>query len=639
MTVWRECFRSKVACLLPTALAATVGAVMLLAPVDTENAAANGDTRTIHLHHAHTKESIDATYMVDGRYDPVVLEKLNWFLRDWRRDEPTHMDPKLFDTVWEVYRESGSQQPIEVMSAYRSPETNSMLRHATRGVAEHSQHILGKAMDQHYMDVPMSKVRELAMRLQRGGVGFYPTAGTPFVHMDVGGVRHWPRMSYDQLARLFPDGKTVHIPANGQPLSGYEEARAELAARGDGFDYPTAGQVKSKGFFAWLFGGGDDDGDGDAAREGGVPRDSAPAPRRGGGVQVASTDPVPVGSVVDDGVASNRKDDRSGGGGSFFSLFSSKPAEPAPAAEAPAPAQAKARGARGRTQVASIPPAQTADADAQAKLAAEMQRQAQAAAEAQRQAAAEAQRQAAAEAQRQAAQAQQQAAAESQRQAAQAQAAPAAEPAEAPAPIRGAPVVAGRDVPLPPRRPVEVAATGPAAPVPPVRGGDAAAGRNDHAPAPGAARAAVAAASLPSARSGLPAAITQGLGQPASASHVLAFAPSAGPAPAVPLPVARPPLVAARLDRSNYRTLTGTTPADHLPARAGVGSAVAALRPAAQASAASLAGDGGTGPRRGFGARATDLSTSSFSGSAVTAQELVSTATLHKRPAAATADD
>ena len=71
------------------------------------------------------------------------------------------------------------------------------------------------------------------MRLQRGGVGFYPTAGTPFVHMDVGGVRHWPRMSYDQLARLFPDGKTVHIPSNGQPLPGYEVARAELEARGD----------------------------------------------------------------------------------------------------------------------------------------------------------------------------------------------------------------------------------------------------------------------------------------------------------------------------------------------------------------------------------------------------------------------
>ncbi len=302
---------------------------------------ANGDTRTIHLHHAHTHEAIDATFMVDGRYDPIVLEKLNWFLRDWRRDEPTHMDPKLFDTIWEVYRESGSQQPIEVMSAYRSPETNSMLRHATRGVAEHSQHILGKAMDQHYVDVPMSRIREIAMRLQRGGVGFYPTAGTPFVHMDVGGVRHWPRMSYDQLARLFPDGKTVHIPSNGQPLPGYEMARAELESRGDNFNYPTAGEVKSKGFFAWLFGGGDDDGDGEATRAGGSPRDTAPPPRRRGApVQVASTDPVPVGSTGNDGVIANNKD----AGVHLFSFLESKP-DAAPAAQ-PAPIQPNRRGAR-----------------------------------------------------------------------------------------------------------------------------------------------------------------------------------------------------------------------------------------------------------------------------------------------------
>ena len=620
MTAWRDRFRPRAAGLLPTAFAAAAGALMLLAPVSTENAVANGDTRTIHLHHAHTKESIDATYMVDGRYDPVVLEKLNWFLRDWRRDEPTHMDPKLFDTVWEVYRESGSQQPVEVMSAYRSPETNSMLRHATRGVAEHSQHILGKAMDQHYTDVPMSRIRELAMRLQRGGVGFYPTAGTPFVHMDVGGVRHWPRMSYDQLSRLFPDGKTVHIPSNGQPLAGYEEARAELAARGDGFDYPTAGQVKSKGFFAWLFGGGDDEGDGDAAREGGVPRDAAPVPRRTGAAQFASADPVPVGSVVNDGPINNRR----GEGASFFSLFSSKPVEPAPPPEAPAPAQAKARGAKGRTEVASLPPSQAVDAEAQGKLAAEMRRQAQATDEAQRQAA-EAQRQAAA-----------QVGAEAQRQADAA--APAVEPAEASTPGRGAAASADRSVPMPPRRPVELASVGPAAPVPPSRPGEASQSRSDHAPVPGARRPSTASAAPPSTRAGLPAALVQGFGRSTAAPRVLAFAPTPSADPAIPVPVSRPQLVAARLDRSNYRSLTGATPADHLAARAGMGSAVAALRPAAQASAASLAGDGGAVPHRGFGARATDLPTGSFSGSAVSPQERVSTATLHKRPAAALAD-
>jgi len=233
-------------------------ALVALAPAETQNAVANGDTRTISLYHSHTKESITATFRVNGAYDYATLEKLNWFLRDWRRDEPTKMDPRLFDAIWETYRESGSQQPIVVVSAYRSPETNAMLRRRSRAVAEFSQHMLGKAMDMHYQDVPMSRVREIAMHLQRGGVGYYPTAGSPFVHMDVGSVRAWPRMSYEQLARLFPDGKTVHLPSNGQPLARYEEARAEIEAR-NGISVPTVAQVQSKGFFASLFGGGEDE--------------------------------------------------------------------------------------------------------------------------------------------------------------------------------------------------------------------------------------------------------------------------------------------------------------------------------------------------------------------------------------------
>ena len=603
------------------------GAAILLAPGATETAEANGDTRTIHLHHAHTHEAIDATYMVDGRYDPIVLEKLNWFLRDWRRDEPTHMDPKLFDTIWEVYRESGSRQPIEVMSAYRSPETNSMLRRASRSVAEHSQHILGKAMDQHYVDVPMSKIREIAMRLQRGGVGFYPTAGTPFVHMDVGGVRHWPRMSYDQLSRLFPDGKTVHIPSNGQPLPGYEMARAELEQRGDSFSYPTAGEVKSKGFFAWLFGGGDDEGDGEAARDGGVPRDSAPAPRRRGATQVAALDPAPVGSTggdpADQGLTNTGKD----AGVHLFSFFDSKPDAPA-AAPAPVAAQPVRRGTRGRTEVASLPMAEPISPEAQQALAQEMQRQEQAkAAQAQAKAA---QAQAAAEAQAAAQVAAQERAAQAQAQAQSASqvAAPASPPRDPEPTGRGA-------TPLPPRRPVELASAGPVAPVPPLRPSET--GRSDRAPPPGAPRIGAVALNAALARPNLPAAITQGLGQ-ATPPRVLAFAPPA-PAAGVPLPVARPQLVAARLDRSNFHSLTGTTRAERLPARAGMGSAVSALRPAAQASLAALAADGTAAPRRGFGAKATDLPTDRFSGAAVSGGERVSTATLHKRPVPATADD
>jgi uncharacterized protein YcbK (DUF882 family) len=233
-------------------------------PAQTQNAIANGDTRTIHLYHTHTGESISATFRVDGQYDRATLDKLNWFLRDWRTDEPTKMSPRLFDVIWETYRETGSRQPIHVVSAYRSPGTNAMLRRRSRAVAEHSQHILGKAMDMHYVDVPMSRVREIAMRLQRGGVGYYPTAGTPFVHLDVGSVRAWPRMSYDQLARLFPDGKTVHLPASGHPLARYDEARAEIDARGDAPVMVASAEPRrgsGRNFFSKLFGIGQDDED------------------------------------------------------------------------------------------------------------------------------------------------------------------------------------------------------------------------------------------------------------------------------------------------------------------------------------------------------------------------------------------
>lgn len=237
-----------------------------LTPSMTETAVANGDTRTIYLHHAHTGEDIAATYLVNGQYDQRVLEQLNWFLRDWRRDEPTNMDPRLFDVVWEAYRTAGAgNQVINVVSAYRSPETNAMLRARSRAVAKYSQHMLGKAMDTTMPGMPMSEVREIGMRMQRGGVGYYPNANTPFVHLDVGNVRSWPRMSYDQLARLFPDGKTVHLPTNGQPLPGYEVAKAEIEARGNGA-YVTAPRRTFGGFFAALFGmGGGEDEDAEVA--------------------------------------------------------------------------------------------------------------------------------------------------------------------------------------------------------------------------------------------------------------------------------------------------------------------------------------------------------------------------------------
>lgn len=266
-----------------------------LSPNMTETAVANGDTRTIYLHHAHTGEDIAATYLVNGQYDSRVLQQLNWFLRDWRRDEPTNMDPRLFDVVWEAYRSAGaSNQVINVVSAYRSPETNAMLRARSRAVAKYSQHMLGKAMDTTMPGMPMSHIREIGMRMQRGGVGYYPNANTPFVHLDVGNVRSWPRMSYDQLVRLFPDGKTVHLPTNGVPLPGYEEAKAEIEARGNGA-YVTAPRRTFGGFFASLFGlssGEDEDAEIAAPAPSTRKQWAALAPRRGRGadMQAAAED-------------------------------------------------------------------------------------------------------------------------------------------------------------------------------------------------------------------------------------------------------------------------------------------------------------------------------------------------------------
>ena len=206
--------------------------IFILGSKALQNAVAEGDTRSITMHHLHTGEDITITYKRNGRYDEAALEKLNWFLRDWRRGEQTRMDPHLIDLVWEVQREADAKEPIQVVCGYRAPQTNAMLRRRSGGVARFSQHMLGHALDFYIAGVSLEHLREIGLRLQRGGVGFYPTSGSPFVHMDTGGVRMWPRMSHEELVRVFPDGRTVHIPSDGKPLPGYAVALAEIRKRG-----------------------------------------------------------------------------------------------------------------------------------------------------------------------------------------------------------------------------------------------------------------------------------------------------------------------------------------------------------------------------------------------------------------------
>lgn len=251
-------------------LASLVGAAayaLLHAPSSTQPAVADGDTRTLTFVNNHTNESGSFTFRVNGRYDQEALDKLNWFMRDWRLNEQTKMDPHLFDILWEVYQQSGSSQPIDVLSGYRSPQTNSMLRRRSRLVASKSQHMEGKAIDAHFIDVGPARIRDVAMRMQEGGVGFYPIGSTPWVHIDSGTVRYWPRMSRNALARLFPDGKTVFIPSDGQPMDGYAEAKAMIEARGG--DVQTA-SASSGGLLGWLFGGARGGGEDDAEDSGGA---------------------------------------------------------------------------------------------------------------------------------------------------------------------------------------------------------------------------------------------------------------------------------------------------------------------------------------------------------------------------------
>ncbi|WP_235911815.1 DUF882 domain-containing protein [Mesorhizobium xinjiangense] len=223
---------------------------------------ARAETRTLKLYFVHTKERAEITYKRNGRYIKGGLDQLNRFLRDWRRNEPTRMDPHLMDILWEAYRASGSRDYIHVISAYRSPTTNAMLRKRSSGVAKTSQHMLGKAIDFYIPDVKLSKLRAIGLKMQGGGVGYYPRSGSPFVHMDVGNVRHWPRMSRRELAAVFPNGKTLHVPTDGKPLPGYDQALAAYKARqrsGATVQLASAARSRPGGFLSALFGGGADE--------------------------------------------------------------------------------------------------------------------------------------------------------------------------------------------------------------------------------------------------------------------------------------------------------------------------------------------------------------------------------------------
>ena len=147
------------------------------------------EPREVAFVHTHTHERLSVTYFADGSYDEASLAALDWFLRDHRTGDEHPIDPALFDILHELRLATGTASPYQVISGYRSARTNSLLRERSAGVASGSLHLQGRAIDVRLADVSSAALRDAAIRLRRGGVGYY--ASSDFVHIDTGRVRCW----------------------------------------------------------------------------------------------------------------------------------------------------------------------------------------------------------------------------------------------------------------------------------------------------------------------------------------------------------------------------------------------------------------------------------------------------------------
>ena len=146
-------------------------------------------SRTLSFYHTHTHEHLTITYAKAGVYDPVALQQINIYLKDFRTGKVHPIDPTLLDILWAVQQKMCCTDPYEIISGYRSPETNEKLRRTSRGVAKRSLHMKGMAVDVRLQGQNTCLVRDCATSLMAGGVGYY--ADSDFVHIDTGMVRTW----------------------------------------------------------------------------------------------------------------------------------------------------------------------------------------------------------------------------------------------------------------------------------------------------------------------------------------------------------------------------------------------------------------------------------------------------------------
>mgnify|MGYP002789498174 CR=1 FL=1 len=185
-TVSRRSFLASLAVGLPMLAAAPAA---LASGLDVATAAAMPGPRELKFLHTHTGERLAVEYFTGRAYVPDALSTVNHFLRDFRTGEVHDIDAGLLDLLHHLAGLTETGKPFQVISGFRSPHTNAMLRQKSEGVAAGSLHMVGQAIDIRLADVPLAKLRKAALSVKRGGVGYYPASD--FVHVDTGRVRFW----------------------------------------------------------------------------------------------------------------------------------------------------------------------------------------------------------------------------------------------------------------------------------------------------------------------------------------------------------------------------------------------------------------------------------------------------------------
>ncbi|RTR39799.1 DUF882 domain-containing protein [Shewanella canadensis] len=168
-----------------------LGGVAMFSMIPSKVQASRSTTgvRSLGFRNLHTGERGQGSYWIDGNYQSGILSDFSHILRDHRRNESAPMDKRLYDLLFKLKESLNVDQDFNVISGYRSPKTNAMLASKSNGVAKKSYHMKGMAMDIVIPDVKLSHLREAAIELKLGGVGYYPQSG--FVHVDTGPVRTW----------------------------------------------------------------------------------------------------------------------------------------------------------------------------------------------------------------------------------------------------------------------------------------------------------------------------------------------------------------------------------------------------------------------------------------------------------------